>query len=279
MHQFHLSDIQKFGSWLQQQERANATVQKYQQCLERFYLWLPEGKLVDKTAVIAYKAFLLEHHAPAGVNTILAALNGFFRFQGWQDCNVKALRIQRRVFSDPEGELSKEEYFRLVKAARSRKDTRLTLLLLLMASTGIRVSEIRYVTAEAIAQGSAQIQLKGKIRTILLPEQLCCYLREFQTQQNIRTGPLFLSENGKPMDRRKIWLSMKRLCNIAGVPESKVYPHNLRHLFARVFYGSQKDIVKLADVLGHSSIETTRIYLVSSGNEHRRILEDLQLIC
>ena len=279
MHHLELSDIQDFGVYLQQQERSPATVQKYMRCLERFYLWLPEGKPVDKTAVIAYKEFLTGSRRPGGVNTVLAALNGFFRFRGWEDCTVKSLRIQRRTFSVPEAELTREEYFRLVKTARDQQNTRLELLLQLMASTGIRVSEIRYVTAEAVSCRRVHIRLKGKIRTILLPEQLCCGLRKYQKQRHITTGPIFLSGTGQPMDRRKIWLEMKKLCAAAGVPESKVYPHNLRHLFARTFYDSQKDIVKLADVLGHSNIETTRIYLLSSGQEHRKILESLQLIC
>lgn len=279
MHPFRFSEIQMFGEYLQEQERAPATVKKYLRHLEQFYLWLPEAKLVDKAMVIAYKEFLSRNHAPGGVNTVLAALNGFFRFRGWQDCTVKPLRIQRQVFSSPETELTREEYIRLVEAARRKKDTRLELLLLLMTSTGMRVSEIQYVTAEAVARKRVPIRLKGKIRIVLLPEELCRRLLNYQNQQNIRTGPIFRTKSGKPVDRRKVWAQMKQLCAAADVPQEKVFPHNLRHLFARTFYGSQKDIVKLADVLGHSSIETTRIYLLSSGQEHRKILEDLQLIC
>lgn len=279
MHRFEIDNIQEFSEYLYEQERSQATAEKYVRSLERFYFWLPKGKQVDKPVVISYKEQLLESHAPTGVNTILAALNGFFRFMGWQDCIVKALHIQRRVFSAPERELSREEYQRLVDTARQKKNTRLELLLQLMASTGIRVSEIRYVTVEALEQNRVQIQLKGKIRTILLPGKLCHKLRKYQRQHGIHSGAIFLSRTGKPMDRREIWAQMKRLCDAAGVEKTKVFPHNLRHLFARTFYKAQKDIAKLADVLGHSSIETTRIYLLSSGMEHQRILDGLRLIC
>lgn len=279
MYQLEPSAIREFGSYLREQERSTATIDKYLRSLERFYFWLPPDKGVDKATAVAYKELLLESHVPGGVNTILAALNGFFRFMGWHDCHVKALHIQRRVFSAPGSELSREEYLRLVAAAREKGDTRLELLLQLMASTGIRVSEICYVTVDALATGQVQIRLKGKIRTILLPGKLCRRLRDYQRRQKITSGPLFLTRNRRAMDRRDIWLQMKRLCALAGVAKEKVFPHNLRHLFARAFYKAQKDIVKLADVLGHSSIETTRIYLLSSGQEHQRILDSLHLIC
>lgn len=278
MYQFDWAEIQKFGVYLQEQERAPKTVQKYLRDLEQFYLWLPNGKQMDKSVVISYKNYLTQTHTPGGVNTILAALNGFFRFQGWQDCVVKTLRIQRRVFSDPNSELSKEEYFRLVETARKKNDAQMELLLQLMASTGIRVSEIQYVTAEALEESCIQIWLKGKIRTILLPGKLNNKLHGYQLRQGITAGPIFLTKKGYPLDRRIIWRKMKGLCAEAGILESKVFPHNLRHLFARSFYECQNDIVKLADVLGHSSIETTRIYLLSSGQEHQRILENLHLL-
>lgn len=279
MHPFDISDIQTYSQYLCEQERSSATITKYLRMLERFYVWLPEGKNVNKATVISFKQDLAKTHAPAGVNTYLAALNGFFRFMGWQDCAVKALQIQRRAFSAPETELSREEYLRLVNAAKEKQDLRLTLLLQLIASTGIRVSEIRFVTVEAVECGSVQIQLKGKIRTILLPRKLCRKLKAYRNQCGILSGPIFLTRKGRPMDRREIWAQMKRLCVTAKVDDRKVFPHNLRHLFARTFYQVQKDIVKLADVLGHSSIETTRIYLLSSGKEHQRLLERLHLIC
>lgn len=279
MNQICENDILAYRQYLAQQERSSATIEKYCRSLRLFRTWLPEDGRVEKGAVIRYKEQLAQRFAPAGVNATLAALNGFFRFSGWLDCVVKPLHIQRRVFSSADKELSREEYKRLVTAARQKKDTRLALLLQLMASTGIRVSEIRYVTAEAVREKSICIRLKGKVRTILLPEQLCKRLETYRKERNICSGPLFLTRTGRAMDRREIWAQMKGLCRSAGVSESKVFPHNLRHLFARSFYAEQKDIAKLADLLGHSNLETTRIYLLSSGQEHRRILDRLCLIC
>lgn len=279
MYQMCQESVQAYMFYLLEQERSSATIEKYKRALTLFYQWLQEGKMVDKVSVIRYKEQLAQQFAPASVNTTLAAMNSFFRFQGWMDCVVKSLHIQRRVFASADKELSREEYQRLVSAARQKKDTRLALLLQLMASTGIRVSEVRYVTVEAIRKKAIQVRLKGKIRTILLPDQLCCGLEQYRKEQKIKSGPLFLTRKGRPMDRKEIWAQMKRLCPAAGVSEKKVFPHNLRHLFARCFYSMQKDIAKLADVLGHSSIETTRIYLLSSGQEHRQLLERLCLLC
>lgn len=279
MKHMELSDIAGYAAYLREQERSAATVEKYTRALERFFAWLPAGKPVDKLLLIAYKEVLEKRYAPAGANAEIAAINGFCRYMEWLDCRVKPFRIQRRVFSAPERELSKDEYLALVNAAERKKDNRLALLLQLMASTGIRVSEIRYVTVEALERGWVHIHLKGKIRTILLPGKLCHKLRKYQNAQRIAEGPLFRTRTEKAMDRREIWAQMKRLCAFADVPEGRVFPHNLRHLFARTFYRAQRDIAKLADVLGHSSIETTRIYLLSSGQEHQAVLDRLQLIC
>ena len=279
MHKMEHESIQKFKEYLVEQERSAATVEKYGHALERFCQHLSAGSGVDKVRVIQYKELLAQQFAPASVNATLAALNGFFRFVGWPDCVVKPLHIQRRVFVSADKELSREEYKRLVAAAQQKSDTRLALLLQLMASTGIRVSEIPYVTAEAVAEKVIRIRLKGKIRTILLPDKLCSQLKQYQKEKQITAGPLFLTRSGHVMSRKEVWAQMKRLCRSAGVPDSKVFPHNLRHLFARSFYAEQQDIVKLADLLGHSNIETTRIYLLSSGQEHRQILERLCLIC
>lgn len=279
MRQISQGDIQNFMRYLAEQERSAATIEKYSHALERFRAWLPEDGAVEKADVIRYKELLSEKYAPAGVNATLAAINGVFRFLGWEECVVKPLHIQRRVFASASRELSREEYQRLVNTARQKKDTRLVLLLQLMASTGIRVSEIRYVTAEAVEKKIISIRLKGKVRTILLPDKLCIQLCKYQKEKDIQSGPLFLTRKGKILGRKEIWAQMKRLCEAAGVSKEKVFPHNLRHLFARSFYHEQQDIVKLADLLGHSNIETTRIYLLSSGQEHRQILERLQLIC
>lgn len=279
MHKLKQTSIRRWEKYLREQERSAATITKYLRALERFDLWLPSDKMVAKAVVIAYKDALLRDHTPSGVNTILAALNGFFRYMHWADCLVKTLPIQRRVFSPPEKELTRGEYQRLVETARRKRDVRLELLLQLMASTGIRVSEIRYVTAASLAAHRVLICLKGKTRTILLPEKLCAKLRRYQHQRGIVSGPIFLTRTNRAMDRREIWAQMKALCAAANVAREKVFPHNLRHLFARTFYNAQKDIAKLADVLGHSRIETTRIYLISSGREHQAILDRLQLIC
>ncbi len=271
-------NINEFRGYLHTQERSPATVEKYTHALRRFHAWLPADKGVDKACVIAYKAYLIENCATASVNAELAALNSFFKFQGWEDCRIKPLRIQRRVFAATEKELTRQEYERLVNAAEQQRKHKLSLLLQLMAATGIRVSEIKYITVEAIRHGRAEISLKGKIRVILLPNKLCRKLHKFIRAEKITSGPVFLSQNGKPLGRKTVWAQMKRLCREAEVAPEKVFPHNLRHLFARTFYTAQKDIAKLADLLGHSSVETTRIYLLSSGNEHRRMLERLRLI-
>lgn len=273
------SDIVQYGVYLREQERSVATIEKYTRALERFYAWLPEEKSVDKLRLIAYKEVLEKNYAPAGANAEIAAINGFCRHMEWLDCIIKPFRIQRRVFAAPERELSRNEYLALVNAAERKKDHRLALLLQLVASTGIRVSEIKYVTVEALEQGRVHIHLKGKIRTVLLPGKLCSKLRKYQIAQRIKEGMLFCTRSGKALDRREIWAQMKQLCAYAGVPASRVFPHNLRHLFARTFYHAQRDIAKLADVLGHSSIETTRIYLISSGQEHQAVLDRLQLVC
>lgn len=275
MHHFQKEQIVTFENNLYILERSPATIQKYIRIVERFYDWLPEDKMVDKGTVISYKVQLAETHVPSGVNTILAALCSFFRFMGWQDCIVKSLRIQRKVFSQPEAELNKQDYLALVRAACAKQDERLSLILQLIASTGIRVSEIRFLTVEALGKNRVEIRMKGKIRTILLPGKLCHKLRKYQRQQKIRTGSLFVNHNGVPLNRRTIWAQMKQLCEAANVPKEKVFPHNLRHLFARTFFDMYKDIAKLADLLGHTSIETTRIYLISSGYEHQKSIDRL----
>ena len=273
------TNIAAYCRYLHNQERAAATVEKYGRALGAFYAWLPADKCVDKEIAISYKRELTSRRAPAGVNADLAALNGFFRFMGWDTCRLKPLHLQRRTFAAKEKELSRGEYERLVAAADGRGDSRLSLLLQVMAATGIRVSEVAYITVETVHAGKAEVSLKGKTRTILLPGKLCRKLLKYAKQQKIASGELFLTRSGRALNRKEIWAMMKRLCRRAGVEQSKVFPHNLRHLFARVFYKTQKDIAKLADLLGHSSVETTRIYLLTSGEEHRQALDRLQLVC
>ena len=191
---------------------------------------------------------------------------------------MKYLKIQRKLFRGTERELTKAEYIRLLETANSGGKVRLALLIETICATGIRVSEVKYITAETIQAGRAEIALKGKIRTILLPGKLCRKLQKYAKKQKITSGEIFLTRSGKGISRRQIWAEMKALCKKASVAPSKVFPHNLRHLFARTFYRACRDVAKLADVLGHSSIETTRIYLVSTGIEHARQLERLGLI-
>ncbi len=270
--------IDRFRAWLLREERAPATVEKYLHDLRAFSAWL-QGRPASKELTSAWKANLVEQGlAPSTINSKLAALHSFFGYMGWPDCRVKFLRIQRRVFRSKAKDLSRAEYERLLATAVRQHKYKLALLMETICATGIRVSETKYITAEAVQQGYAQISLKGKIRTILLPGKLCRKLKKFAKERGIECGPLFLGADRKPLSRCVIWAQMKRLCRAAGVEPGKVFPHNLRHLFARTYYKVCKDIVQLADVLGHSSIETTRIYLVSTGEEHARHLERLGLV-
>lgn len=277
-HTMETSEITRFKKGLERMERSQATVEKYVRDVTAFYRWLPKDKMFEKETVIQYKAFLCERYAPASVNSMLAALRAFFSFMEWEDCDVKLLRIQRRIFGKKERELSKEEYLRLVETTERLGKKRLGLLLQIIASSGIRVSEVQYITVEAARQGKAEISLKGKVRIILLPGKLCRKILKYAKKEKIASGQVILTRSGRPMNRKEIWAQMKKLCKAAGVDARKVFPHNLRHLFARIFYRAQRDIARLADLLGHSSIETTRLYLISSGEEHLRDIECLGLI-
>lgn len=271
----HLKD---YRGHLMEDERSAATIEKYLHNVREFSCWLRGGG-VTKQAVIGWKGELMSKNlTPATVNAKLCAVNNFLRFMKWDDCRVKLLRIQRRVFREQERSLTKEEYLRLLKTAHSQGKARLGLLMEAICSTGIRVGEVRCLTVEAARAGKAVISLKGKVRVILLPGKLCRKLNKYAEKQKIVSGEIFLTKDGASLSRKQIWREMKGLCAAAGVEASKVFPHNLRHLFATVFYRVCRDIVKLADVLGHSSIETTRIYLRSTGLEHTRDLERLQLL-
>lgn len=270
--------INAFETYLQTEEREKNTIEKYLRNIRVFAAWLGDTP-VTKPAVIAWKEHLLaEHYAPATVNAALASLNAFFKFVGWEECRVKSLRLQRRVFRDPSKELTRNEYDRLVSTAYESGKVRLGLLMETICATGIRVSEVKYITVETAQRGKTEISLKGKIRTIMLPGKLCRKLLKYAKKQKIVSGEIFLTRNGKGMCRRQIWTEMKAICKAAEVSPSKVFPHNLRHLFATVFYRTCRDIVKLADMLGHSSVETTRIYLISTGVEHARQLDRLRLV-
>ena len=270
--------IRAYGAKLRTEEKGSGTVEKYLRDVRALAAWLA-GEGVTKDRAAAWKDSLLEKGlAAVTVNSMLAAVNGFFRFAGWEDCQVKLLKIQRRLFRDESRELTHGEYQQLLEEAHSRGRERLALLMETICATGIRVSEVRYLTVEAARLGRAEIRLKGKIRTILLPGKLCRKLLKYARKNKTASGEIFLTRNGTSLSRRQIWAEMKALCAKAGVEASKVFPHNLRHLFAITFYRVCRDIVRLADVLGHSSIETTRIYLVTSGEEHAKLLDRLRLV-
>ena len=266
-----------FARQLGEEERSPATLEKYLREVRQFAAFLG-GREVTRELAAAWREELSARQSPATVNGKLTALDRLLAFLGWEDCRVKHLRVQRQLFRDSARELSREEYARGVETARRLGRGRLSLLMETICATGIRVSEVRYITTEAVREGRTEIALKGKIRTILLPGKLCRKLEKYARQKKITSGELFLTRSGRPMSRKQIWAEMKGVCRAAGVAPSKVFPHNLRHLFARCFYRVSRDVAKLADVLGHSSIETTRIYLISTGAEHARTLDQLRLI-
>lgn len=268
----------EFKKSLIEEEYGAATIEKYLRELRNFWEWAG-GRSVDKETVAEFKAHLQsENYAPATINSKLSALNVFFRFAGWRECRVKFLRIQRQLFRNRSKELTKEEYGKLLKAAGEKGNERLMLLMETICGTGIRVSEVPYITVEAARRGRTEVNLKGKIRVIFLPEKLCRKLLNYAKRHGIGSGEIFLTGRGKGLSRRQIWREMKGLCESAGVERSKVFPHNLRHLFAVAFYKVSGDIVKLADMLGHSSVETTRIYLKTAGEEHMRYLDRMGLV-
>ena len=278
-HILTMDQLVLFQQHLAGEEREQSTIEKYIREIRFFQTWLT-GRLVTTEIVASWKSYLrTEGYQPETINSKLSALNKFFKFVGWQEYRMKYLKIQRKLFRGTEKELTKAEYIRLLETANSGGKVRLALLIETICATGIRVSEVKYITAETIQAGRAEIALKGKIRTILLPGKLCRKLQKYAKKQKITSGEIFLTRSGKGISRRQIWAEMKALCKKANVAPSKVFPHNLRHLFARTFYRACRDVAKLADVLGHSSIETTRIYLISTGVEHARQLERLGLIC
>ena len=272
------AQILAFHQFLREDEREPATIQKYLRDVRAFAEWL-DGQPVTKEQVTHWKEHLQKSGCqPVTVNGKLSAVNKFFSFLGWTDCRVKHLKIQRKIFRSTEKELTKEDYTRLVETARGLGRERLALLIETICATGIRVSEVKYITVEAAQEGQTTVALKGKLRTILLPGKLCRKLLKYARKRKIASGEIFLTRGERSLSRRQIWAEMKALCAKAGVERSRVFPHNLRHLFARTFYRACRDVVKLADVLGHSSIETTRIYLISTGAEHARQLERLGLV-
>ena len=277
MKQITNETVQKFMHKLYEEEKSENTIGKYLRDIRFFRQWLG-NKEIENTAVLTYKKMLCETYAPKSVNSMLSSLNAFFMCMGWYELKVKTLKIQRRIFADREKELTKTEYERLLSAAKNKRNERLYYLMQTLGSTGVRISELQHVTYEAIKSGQAVIHCKGKIRQIFLPKALCRMLKAYANAENIKSGAVFITKNGKPLDRSTVWKMLKALCETAGVAKSKVFPHNFRHLFARTFYSLQKDIVRLADILGHSNVNTTRIYTVETGDFHRCQLEKLGLL-
>lgn len=270
--------IRQYIQSLREQEYAQGSIEKYVRDIKAFRVW-NGSDAVEREQLSRWKVHLQsEGYRPETVNGMLASLNCLFKFMGRTEFHLRYVKVQRKLFRKTEREMTKAEYTRLIETAQEQGKRRLTLLMETICATGIRVSEVRYITVEAVRRGRAEICLKGKVRMILLPGKLCKKLLKFAKQQRISAGVIFITRNKKPLSRRQIWGEMKSLCKAAGVAPSKVFPHNLRHLFARTFYRIYKDVIRLADVLGHSSVETTRIYLISTGAEHARQIERLGLV-
>ena len=269
--------IQRYAGHLCDQERSAATIQKYVHDLTDLAGFLA-GRPVTKGLLLEWKERLIGRYAPASVNAMLAAVNRFLTFLGRNDLRLRPLKIQRALFLPTDKELTRAEYIRLVRAAQSRDNQRLALVLQTICATGIRVSELRFITAEAVQTGRAEVVNKGKRRAVFLPEKLRRLLKGYLRAQKITAGAVFLSRRGNPLDRSNIWRDMKALCQRAGVAPGKVFPHNLRHLFARTYYALEKDLSRLADILGHSNVTTTRIYTAESGAVHARQIGRLNLV-
>lgn len=269
--------ISDFKEHLILEERGAATVEKYIRDVKAFSAFV-NGAEVTKEVAIEYKKYLQESYAVRSVNSMLASINSLFAFLGWHELKVKSIKLQQQIYCPEEKELTKAEYIRLCRTAEKKHNERLNLILQTICGTGIRVSELQYITVEAVKCGEVTVSLKGKTRLVFIVKELQKKLLRYAAEQGIKSGMIFVTRIGKPISRTNIWREMKALCEEANVNPQKVFPHNLRHLFARVFYGIEKDIAKLADILGHSSINTTRIYIISTGTEHRRRMENMRLI-
>ncbi len=277
-HLLEKSMLQEFREQLREEEKARATIEKYMHDVGVFFEYIKEGSEIDKYTVIAYKEYLTEHYAAASVNSMLAAVNAFLKAMGWHECTVRALKIQKEAFRSRERDLTKGEYFRLLDAAKKKKDIRLYWIMQVLCATGIRISELRYITVESLQTGCARVNSKGKQRTVLLPAPLCKKLKKYAAGRKIIRSSIFVTRSGKPVDRSNICHDMKALCEEADICRAKVFPHNLRHLFAVTYYKAQKDLSHLADLLGHANINTTRIYTLVSSEEEKRQIEFLGLV-
>lgn len=269
--------IEKYCVFLQQEEKSRVTIEKYRRDLLTFERYAG-GRPVSKELTMAYKKLLCQNYRISSANSMLAAVNGFLNYQGWAECRVRQFKVQRQIYGQKDRELTKSEYFRLTEEARKQNKNRLNVILQTICSTGIRVSELRFFTVETVKKGKVTVSCKNKVRIVLIPKQLRTLLLRYAKNAGIPGGKIFVTKNGKEINRSNLWAEMKKLCEGAGVLPEKVFPHNLRKLFARIFYSMEKDIAKLADLLGHSSVNTTRIYIVSTGTEHRELMERLGLI-
>ena len=272
-----LEKIKEYEVYLMEQEKSLSTIKKYIQDLKRMYEYF-EKKELSKISLIEWKNVLTESYSSSSVNTILAAANGFLEFNGWCDLKIKPLKIQKNIFCDEKKELTKDDYFKLIKAAEKSNNKRLSLIIQTICSTGIRVSELSFITVEAVYSGKAEINNKGKRRIIFIPVKLSIILKKYIRKQKIYSGVIFITKGGKPVDRSNIWREMKNLCKNSGVKSEKVFPHNLRHLFAKIYYSAEKDLSRLADILGHTNINTTRIYTMESGSVHLKQLDKMNLV-
>lgn len=276
--------MNKYKDYLNNEEKSSNTIEKYMRDIGRFISYLNECNVnnvqeITKENVIAYKNKLIsENYAARSINSILASINSFLCYVGKKDCMAKNIRIQRQIYCSEEQVLTKTEYLYLLKTAEKAGKKRLSLIIQTICSSGIRVSELKFITVEAVRCGKAMVSLKGKTRYIFIVNKLRRLLLKYAKSNGIESGSIFVTRSGKNICRSNIWREMKKLCADTNINPKKIYPHNLRHLFARTFYELQKDIVKLADVLGHSSINTTRIYIISSGYEHQRNMENMRLI-
>lgn len=277
MKQITTTKIKKYREYLIEEEKSKNTIDKYMRDINAFTKWIAERELC-KTVILEYKEHLKLSYAAKSVNSILSSLNSFFEFCEWHNLKVKLLKIQKQIFANESNELTKDEYERLLNAALSKGNEKLYLLMQTICATGIRVSELQFITVESLKKRKANIDLKGKMRIVIIHNDLCKTLLKYASEQKITTGSVFISKNGKPLNRSNIWKMMQSLCDDANVSKSKVFPHNLRHLFAKRYYSLHKDIVRLADILGHTSVNTTRIYTMETGDIHRKQIQELGLL-
>lgn len=269
--------LEAYETYLRDDEKSNVTREKYVRDVKHFAEFA-EGREIDKAVLLEYKESLEKDYAMTSANSMIAAVNSFLRYAGWHELCIKQFKIQKDAYSPQEKELSQAEFHTLIKTAEKNNKERLSLVIQTICGTGIRVSELQYLTVEAVRKGEATVSCKGKTRKIFVVSKLQKKLLAYAKRNNIESGMLFITKSGKPLDRTNIWREMKKLCELAGIAAEKVFPHNLRHLFARTFYGIEKDIAKLADILGHSNINTTRIYIMTTFAEHKRKMESMRLI-